>query len=114
VSWHAMLRDIDKMCQGIAMKFKQPTDEERLDLANEALLQVTNKLVKGKLVYIPGKAPVFNLLTTTIHRCMYSIMNRRSNRKQGQARLLEAAQAGTLPDSQRSLRTPTRRPIRTR
>jgi hypothetical protein len=113
MSWHAMLRDIDKMCQGIAMKFKQPTEEERLDLANEALLQVTNKLINRKLVYIPGKAPVFNLLTTTIYRCMYSIMNRRTNRRQGQARLLEDAQAGILPDSQRSLRVPSRRFIKT-
>jgi len=112
VSWHAILGDIDKICQGIAMKFKQPSEEERLDLANEALLQVTNKLVNRKLVYTPGKAPVFNLLTTTIHRCMYSIMNRRTNRRQGQAKLLEDAQAGILPDSQRSLRTPTRRTIR--
>lgn len=112
VSWHAMLEDINNMCLGIAMKFKQPTEEERMDLANEALLQVTNKLVNRKLVYKPGKAPVFNLLTTTIHRCLFSIMNRRTNRRQGQARLLEDAQAGILPDSQRSLRTPTRRPIK--
>ena len=112
VSWHAMLEDINNICLGIAMKFNQPTEEEKLDLSNEALLQVTKKLVAGKLVYKPGKAPVFNLLTTTIHRCMFSIMNRRTNRKQGQARLLEEAQAGILPDSQRSLRTPTRRTIR--
>lgn len=113
MSWHAMLKDIDQMCQGIAMKFKQPSEEDRLDLANEALLQVTNKLVKRKLVYTPGRASVFNLLTTTIYRCMYSIMNRRTNRRQGQARLLEDAQAGILPDSQRSLRTPTRHQIKT-
>jgi hypothetical protein len=114
ISWHAMLNDIGKICQGIAANFRQPSDEERSDLAHEALLQVSNKLKNRKLIYIPGKAPVFNLLTTTIHRCMYSIMNRRTNRRKGQARLLEDAQAGILPDHHRSLRTPIRQPIRTR
>jgi len=112
VAWHAILSDIDKMCQGIAMNFKQGSEEERMDLANEALLQVTNKLVNKKLVYTPGRAPVFNLLTTTIFRCMYSIMNRRNNRKRGQARLLEEAEAGILPNARRSLRIPKRRPIK--
>jgi len=105
-TWHAMLADINQICQGIATKFKPPTEEELMDLANEALVQVTNKLVAKKLVYTPGRAPVFNLLTTTIHRCMYSIMNRRTNRKQGLNRLLSDAQAGILPNAQRSLRTP--------
>lgn len=113
ISWHAMLNDISNICQGIAAKFRQPNDEERSDLAHEALLQVSNKLINGKLIYIPGKAPVFNLLTTTIHRCMFSIMNRRTNRRNGQVRLLEDAQAGVLPDSHRSLRTPIRHPIKT-
>jgi hypothetical protein len=112
ISWHAMLADINQMCQGIATKFKPSTEEELMDLANEALVQVSKKLVTGKLVYIPGKAPVFNLLTTTIHRCMFSIMNRRTNRRQGLNKLLQDAQAGILPDSQRSLRTPPQRLIK--
>lgn len=106
-SWHQMLNDINKMCIGIANKFNQPTEEDRNELANEALYQVLRKLTKGKLVYIPGKAPVFNLLTTTIHRCMYSIMNKRSNQKNGMHKLYEALKSGSIPTNQRSFRIQT-------
>ncbi|MDB4490252.1 hypothetical protein N9045_01915 [bacterium] len=108
ISWHAMLDDINKMCQGIAVRFKQPSEEEQLELANEALLQVTNKLVSYKLVYTPGLAPVFNLLTTTIHRCMYSIMNRRKTQRLGMQKFVDQVQSGSLPQFKQP-----RRPIRT-
>lgn len=108
VSWHYMLEDINKMCQGIAIKFNLPSEEEHLDFSNEALLQVTNKLKMRKLVYTPGRAPVFNLLTTTIHRCMFSIMNRRKTQKNGLYKLMEDMKAGALPDSYRSFRLQTR------
>lgn len=107
-TWHAMLGDIDKMCQGIAMRFKQPTEEEQMELANEALLQVTNKLASYKLVYTPGLAPVFNLLTTTIHRCMYSIMNRRKTQRQGLQKFVDDVQSGVVPGYKT-----TRKPIKT-
>lgn len=106
-SWNSMLEDINKMCLGIATKFHQKTPEEMNDLANEALIQVLNKLVSDKLVYTPGRAPVFNLLTTTIHRCMFSIMNKRKNQKEGLNRLLHDAQNGSLPQTNRSLRLQT-------
>lgn len=97
LTWHAMLDDINKMCLGIAIRFKQPTDEEQTELANEALLQVIRKLVDYKLVYTPGLAPVFNLLTTTIHRCMYSIMNRRKTQRTGLQKFCDEVQAGIVP-----------------
>jgi hypothetical protein len=108
IAWHAMLDDINKMCQGIAVRFKQPSEEEQLELSNEALLQVTNKLVSYKLVYTPGLAPVFNLLTTTIHRCMYSIMNRRKTQRLGMQKFVDQVQSGSLPQFKQP-----RRPIRT-
>jgi hypothetical protein len=104
-SWHAMLDDINKMCQGIAVRFKQPSEEEQLELANEALLQVTNKLISYKLVYTPGLAPVFNLLTTTIHRCMYSIMNRRKTQRLGMQKFVDQVQSGSLPQFKQPRRT---------
>ncbi len=107
VTWHHMLSDISKMCMGIATKFNMPTEEETFDLANEALLAVTNKLVKRKLVYTPGLAPVFNLLTTTIYRCMYSIMNRRNSQKNNLSKLLNDVKSGSFHNSQRSFRLPT-------
>jgi hypothetical protein len=106
-TWHLMLEDINRMCQGIAMKFNLPTEEEHQDFSNEALLQVMNKLVNKKLVYTPGRAPVFNLLTTTIHRCMFSIMNRRKTQKNGLYKLMDDMKAGSLPDSHRSFRLQT-------
>jgi hypothetical protein len=114
-TWHAMLEDVNKICHGIGMRFKPRNDEEHQELTNEALLQVVHKLSSYRLVYTPGRAPVFNLLTTTIHRVMYSIMNRRKHQREGLARVLAEAEAGVLPDSHRSLRVQTHhRPIRSR
>ena len=104
--WNLVLCDINLMCMGISTKFHQKTEEDQMELANEALLQVMNKLVSDRLVYTPGRAPVFNLLTTTIYRCMYSIMNKRKNQREGINKLLADASAGKLPKSNRSLRVP--------
>ena len=80
-SWQAMLEDIAKMCRGIASKFNQQSMEETENLASEALVQVISKISRGKLRYTPGRAPVFNLLTTTIHRCIYSILSKDTRQK---------------------------------
>ena len=104
--WNLVLCDINLMCMGISTKFHQKTEEDQIELANEALLQVINKLVSDRLVYTPGRAPVFNLLTTTIYRCMYSIMNKRKNQREGINKLLADASAGKLPKTNRSLRVP--------
>ena len=37
---------------------------------------MASKLKRGRLKYMPGRAPVFNLLTTTIHRCIYSALSK--------------------------------------
>jgi len=104
VTWHAMLEDISNMCQGIATKFKPPSEEEHMELSQAALLEVVKKLSNRKLVYIPGKAPVFNLLTTTIFRCMYSIQNKKKTTREGLKKLQVAMAAGTLPSNIRSFR----------
>lgn len=103
-TWHAMLEDVNKICQGIAMKFKPRNDDEHAELTNEANIQVMNKLATYRLVYTPGRAPVFNLLTTTIHRVLYSVMNKRKHQREGLGKILADAEAGILPDSHRSLR----------
>lgn len=104
ITWHAMLEDINRICHGIATKFKPRNEEEHAELTGEAAIQVINKLANYKLVYTPGRAPVFNLLTTTIHRILYSIMNRRKHQREGLGRIMADAEAGILPDSHRSLR----------
>ncbi|MCK9557552.1 MAG: hypothetical protein M0R50_05875 [Candidatus Cloacimonetes bacterium] len=80
-SWQNMLEDIAKMCNGVASKFNQPSIEETNNLASEALVQVISKIARGKLRYTPGRAPVFNLLTTTIHRCIYSVLSKDARQK---------------------------------
>ena len=107
-TWHAVLEDVNKMCQGIATKFKQPTEEEQMELAHEAFLQIMKKLASYKLVFTPNRAPVFNLLTTAIYRCMYSIMNRRKNQRQGLQQYMKDVQAGAVPKYKHKLRQPIR------
>lgn len=97
--WNAMLEDINKICHGIATRFNPPTKDDHAELTHEALLQVIKKLVSKRLVYTPGRAPVFNLLTTTIFRCMYSIQNSRKRQRLGMFQLATDMQAGILPDN---------------
>lgn len=103
-SWHAILQDVNNMCNGIATKFNPPSEDEHVELAHDALLQVMKKLFNRKLVFTPGRAPVFNLLTTTIYRCMYSIKNKCKNQRNGMNKLIDDMQAGALPDNIRSFR----------
>lgn len=110
-SWHIMLENIRNICNGISMKFHLPSEEEQQDLASDAFLQVTNKLVSGRLVYMPGRAPVFNLLTTTTYRIMYSITNKKNNQKYSMRKLIDDAAAGVLPEVGRSVRVPTIRTL---
>ncbi len=115
-TWHAMLEDINRICHGIAMKFKPRNEDEHAELTNEAIYQVMKKLAEYRLVYTPGRAPVFNLLTTTVHRVLYSVMNKRKHQREGLGRILAEAEAGTLPETHRSLRVQSghRKTIRTR
>ncbi len=103
-SWNLMITDILSICHGIVLKFRQPSEEERDELAQEALIQVMRKLALHKLKYTPGRAPVFNLLTTTIHRCIYSIMNKATKRRNNINKLAADLHAGRLPKTSRSLR----------
>lgn len=113
-TWHLMLEDVNNICAGIATRFKPRNEEEHQDLTNEAVIQVIKKLAEYRLVYKPGLAPVFNLFTTTIHRVMYSIMNKRKHQRVGIGRLLESAEAGTLRSPNRSLRIQSGHRIRPR
>lgn len=106
ISWHAMLEDITKICNGVVTKFHMRSEEEQADLAGEAFLQITNKLVTGRLVYMPGRAPVFNLLTTTTYRIIYSILNKKNSQKEKIRKFIDDAAAGVLPKTGRSIRVP--------
>lgn len=84
-TWDAMVLDINNMCRGISMKFNLPSEEAYNDLSSEALVQVISKVKNFKLVFTPGLAPVFNLLTTTIYRIIFSLLNKTSKDKEHQA-----------------------------
>lgn len=105
-SWHLMLGDISKICAGISTKFKLRSEDEQQDLASDAFVQITNKLVSGRLVYMPGRAPVFNLLTTTTYRIIYSILNKKNNHRANMKKLIDDAAAGIIPSVGRSVRAP--------
>jgi len=106
-SWHAMLRDVRNICDGISTRFNLPNEDEQQELASKAFVQVLEKLVSGRLIYMPGRAPVFNLLTTTTYRVMYSILNKQTHQRQGIRQLLDDAAAGVLPSNAgRSIRVP--------
>lgn len=80
-SWAALLEGIYKICEGVAVHFNPRDEEEHLDLTHETFTITINKIQNGKLKFIPGKAPVFNLLTTTIMRQLYSLKNVESRRR---------------------------------
>jgi len=80
-AWQPFLADIKLICDGVSTNFYL-TDEQRSDLSSEALLQIIGKYERGTLNYEPGKAPVFNLLTTATYRCMLSLLNK--NKRYGE------------------------------
>jgi hypothetical protein len=54
-SWHSLLIDINSISHGVANKFRQPNEEEKTDLAHEVIMQIVNKLLNHKLVYVQVK-----------------------------------------------------------
>lgn len=89
-SWHKLSIEVFKICSGIVVKFNQKTEEEKSDLENELFTEVMKKIKAKKIIYTPGRAPVFNLLTTTIYRIGYSVMNRRNIQKKHMANYVKA------------------------
>jgi hypothetical protein len=79
-SWDRLLDQIYMMCKGISTHFRPKDDEEHADLTHEAFVLTIAKIKDGRLTF-DNRAPVFNLLTTTIFRHLYSLKNRDSRRK---------------------------------
>lgn len=79
-SWERLLDQIYLMCKGIATKFHPKSEEEHTELTHEAFVLTIAKIKDGRLTF-DNRAPVFNLLTTTIFRHLYSLKNRDSRRK---------------------------------
>jgi hypothetical protein len=75
-AWNRLSEQVYRMCEGISVKFHPKTEEEHLELTHDAFVSTLTKIRCGKLSFEPGRAPVFNLLTTTIFRHLYSLKNR--------------------------------------
>jgi len=79
-AWDLLTQGIYKICQGVAVNFHPKDADEHAELTHEALVLTLEKIKDGRLKFEPGRAPVFNLLTTTIFRHLYSKMNKESRR----------------------------------
>jgi hypothetical protein len=79
-AWERLQEQIYKMCFGIARKFRPKDDEEHTELAHEAFVLTMDKIKDRRLTF-DDRAPVFNLLTTTIFRHLFSLKNRDSRRR---------------------------------
>lgn len=80
-SWCKLQQFVYRICQGVAVKFNPKSEEEHSELTHETFALTIEKIRSKKLIFTPGRAPVFNLLTTTIHRHLYSLMNKQNRRR---------------------------------
>lgn len=103
-SWSILCLEIKKLCEGISRKFF--TDQDiRMDIEQEAFVAVTFKIKDLKLKYLPGKAPVFNFLTTAIHRCIYNYLRKNNRYKKQLIDLQNKMASGGLDTNMRSYKT---------
>lgn len=80
-SWEELTSYVYKICKGVAVHFNPKDDEEHTELCHETFVLTIEKIRNRKLTFEPGRAPVFNLLTTTIFRHLYSLKNKSNRRK---------------------------------
>ena len=80
-SWEELTGYVYKICKGVAVHFNPKNAEEHDELAHETFVLTIEKIKNRKLVFEPGRAPVFNLLTTTIFRHLYSLKNKDNRRR---------------------------------
>ena len=88
-AWEKMSDMIYRICHGIATHFNPRDDEEHTELRHDAFMTTMEKIKLGKLRFDPGRAPVFNLLTTTVFRQLYSKMNKEKRRKIHQSKYIQ-------------------------
>lgn len=98
-AWDTLVSMIYRICEGIALNFHPPSEDEKNELVHEAFAHTLSKIRRGKLRFTPGRAPVFNLLTTSIIRIMCSIKNKDKRIRDHQTKLLERLiQGESLPN----------------
>ena len=70
---------IYKICDGVSKKFYPQNADEHEELTHQAYCMAMDKIHRGVLKYTPGKASVFNLLTTAIYNLLYSYKTKQKN-----------------------------------
>jgi hypothetical protein len=80
--WSEMSDRIYRICSGIATNFNPRDEEEHQEHVHDAWMHCMDKIQSGKLRFTAGKAPVFNLVTTTIFRILYSKMNKQKRQRE--------------------------------
>jgi len=103
-SWRNLCLEVSKLCEGISRNFF--TDPEiRIDVEQEAFTMVMYKIKNLKLKYLPGKAPVFNFLTTAIYRCIYNHLRKNARYRRQLTDIQNKMTKGNLDISMRSYKT---------
>lgn len=103
-SWDLLCIEVQKICEGISRKFSSDEDI-RLEIQQEALTAVINKIKDFKLKFIPGKAPVFNFLTTAIYRCIFNHLRKDKRYTQQLQHLQDLMAKGSIDITMRSFKT---------
>lgn len=81
-AWQELTARIAKICEGVAVMFHPRTEEEYYEHVHDALTGTLEKIKNNKLKFTHGRAPAFNLLTTTIFRILYSKCNKNKRQKE--------------------------------
>lgn len=103
-SWGQLTRIFHKLCSEISLNFYPKTEQIKNDLIQEAYCHILDKLNRGKLMFKPGKAPAFNLITTAIFRVMYSIKNKEKRQRENKTKFVNNLTAGPTNLNYRSLK----------
>jgi hypothetical protein len=100
VAWDRLADGVYKICCGVATKFHPQTEEEKLELAHHAFALTLGKIRNGVL-WDNGRTPVFNLFTTAIFNCLFSLKMTEKRRRSKLVRYTQQA-LENLPQHMRS------------
>ena len=96
-NWEALSMMVFRICEGVAKRFNPRDEDEHIEHTHDAVTAILEKIKDGRLKFTPGKAPVFNLLTTTAFHMLYSKMNKQNKIKKQMDRYRERLATGFTP-----------------
>jgi len=99
-NWDKLSTMIYKICCGVVLNFRPPSEDCKNELVHEAFTTILMKIRRGKLIFDSNRpSPPFNLLTTAIFRVMYSIKNKEKREREHKSELINKMIVGTdLPN----------------